>query len=115
VAAASNDLVFVSGITARSASGDVVAEGDLEAQTRHVLDTITSILAGAGATLDDVVQVHAFVVDVAQWPRVAAVFDDYWGRSWPASTVVPVARLFDQRQLIEVDALAAVAPAVEGQ
>jgi 2-iminobutanoate/2-iminopropanoate deaminase len=102
------DVLYLSGLTARDGSGEIVGVGDTEAQARQILDSMRRILAEAGATLDDVVKVTTYMRDIGEWPRVQALFHEYWGDPWPASTLVEISRLFDERQLIEIEAVAQV-------
>src|SRR3954463_14289696 len=56
-----SSLIFVSGITARLADGTIVGEGDIETQTRQVLENIKMILAESGATMGQVVSMLTHV------------------------------------------------------
>jgi enamine deaminase RidA (YjgF/YER057c/UK114 family) len=105
-AAGGGDLLFVSGLTARTADGTIVHPGDLGAQARQVLENMRAVLREAGASLRDVVQIRTYVRDIEQWPAVQAVWPEYWGAVWPASTLVEISRLYDARQLIEMEAIA---------
>ena len=107
-APAQGQFVFLSGLTARTTDGTIVGPGDIAAQTRQVMESMKAILAEADASLDDVLQIHTYVRDITQWPQIEAVWREYWGHTWPASTMVEVQRLFDERQLIETDAIARV-------
>jgi enamine deaminase RidA (YjgF/YER057c/UK114 family) len=109
VVPAGSDLVFVSGITARQgADGDLLRGGDIVAQSRLILENIRSILAEAGATLDDVVKTTTFVRDADQIDRYRTVRDEFFGATPPASSIVEVSRLYDPAMLVEVEAIAAV-------
>ena len=112
-APASGRLLFVSGLTSRDEEGRIVSVGDLAGQTRQVLTRMEAVLAAAGASLDDVVQIRTYLVDMGGWPEVEGVWRMVWREPWPASTCVEVSRLHDPRQLIEIDAVA-VAPPVDG-
>jgi 2-iminobutanoate/2-iminopropanoate deaminase len=101
-------FVFVSGLTARSADGTIVAVGDLRGQVRQVMENLQTVLGAAGATLDDVVQIHTYVRDITDFEPIEFWWRQYWGDVWPASTLVQIVRLFDERQLIEIEATAFV-------
>lgn len=102
----SGPLVFVSGLTSRTSEGEIVFPGDISRQTRQVLENLKTVLAAAGCTLDDVVQIHTYVTAIDGWDDIEAVWRDYWGEIWPASTLVEVSRLYDPRQMIEMEAIA---------
>jgi 2-iminobutanoate/2-iminopropanoate deaminase len=101
-------LLFVSGLTARDAQGNVVGVGDISVQTRQVLENLTKTLAAAGGTLADIVSVTVFVRDVRMFDAIHAVRREYFPSAPPASTMVEVTRLVDERCLIEINAVAAL-------
>lgn len=100
--------LYVSGLTSRTADGTIVGIGDMAAQARQVMENMTVVLAAAGATLDDIVQIRTYVTDISQWDAIEAVWRGYWGDVWPASTLVQIDRLFDTRQMIEMEAIATI-------
>ena len=99
-------LFFISGLTARTADGTIVSIDDIEGQARQVLDNLKAILEDAGGTLDDVVRIVTYLCDASHHERVHEIRRQYFGDSPPASTTVTVLRLFDERQLIELEATA---------
>jgi 2-iminobutanoate/2-iminopropanoate deaminase len=105
---ADGSFLFVSGLTSRAEDGTIVGEGDIAAQTRQVLANMKTILAEAGATMDDVVQIRTYVLDIGGWGVMEPIWHSYWRDVWPSSTLVQIARLFDERQLIEMEAVAHV-------
>lgn len=107
-------LVFVSGLTARSADGTIQALGDVGGQARQILAALQGVLQEAGGTLTDVRQIRTYVLDIdCAWAAVEPVWREFWPDRLPASTMVQVSRLFDARQLIETDAIAFVSPILE--
>ena len=63
----------------------------------------------AGGTLDDVIRVVTYLRDMDDLMVVHQIRGEYFGPTPPASTSVGVTRLFDPRQLIEMEAMAVVA------
>ena len=99
------DLLFLSGIGSRvpgtneipgnvvDAAGVVVAH-DIVKQTHQVLANIKTILADAGATLEDIVDVTVFLTDME--PDFAAfnrVYAEYFTTNQPTRTTVEVGAL----------------------
>ena len=116
---AEGTLLFISGtLTKRSpVTGQVAwygepaiveAEGDVEAQTRNIMESIKGILAEAGGTLDDVVRIVVYLTDMDTYPAMHKVRQEYFGDEPPASTCIEVSRLFDDRRLIEIEATALI-------
>jgi 2-iminobutanoate/2-iminopropanoate deaminase len=99
-------LLFVSGLTSRASDGSIVSVGDVGGQMRQILRQLAAILGERSLTLDDVVQIRTFATDIESWSAIEEAFREAWGTVWPASTFVEVARLYDRRQLVEMEAVA---------
>src|ERR671938_342988 len=57
-------LVFVAGLLARNRDGEIVGKGDMRAQIRQVGENLQVALAGAGATLRDLVRTQTFTTAI---------------------------------------------------
>ncbi|MCS0809074.1 RidA family protein [Massilia agilis] len=90
----SNGLLFVSGQVGSREDGS--PEPDLKAQVRLAFDNLNAVLAAAGCTFDDVVDVTMFVVDPASnLDAIWSVLPEYWGSApYPALTGVGVTWLY---------------------
>ena len=99
-------LVFVSGLLSKDAAGEVVGVGDIGAQTEQVLKNLARALEAAGGTLNDVVRVDVYIRDMSHFAQIHAVRRRYFPKDPPASTMVEVSRLTDERCLIEITAIA---------
>ena len=100
-------LVFISGMTARKADGTLAGIGDVEAQTRQVLENIKAALEGAGGAMDDVCRVDVYLRNIGDRERVNKVRRQYWNTP-PASTLVEVSKLASPDFLVEISAIAVV-------
>ena len=109
------DFIFVSGTSSRrpdnSFAGAQVDEMgtvslDIRAQTRAVIDNIRDILADAGATLADVVEVSAYLVSMNDFGGYNEIYAEYFDESGPARTTVAVHQLPHPHLLIEIKAVA---------
>ena len=83
-AAKAGGVVYVSGTLAIDPDGSVHAPGDPTAQTRHILETIKTVLAAAGGDMDDVVFNHIFLTDWAYYAAMNAVYAEYFTGEKPA-------------------------------
>ena len=104
-------FVAVSGQVSVDADGEIVGEGDAEAQARQVFENLRRCLAAAGADFGDVVKLTFFVTDMAHMPairtaRAAHIPDD----RLPAASAVQVAALVRPEFLMEIEAFAVVGP-----
>lgn len=86
----SNGFLFVSGQVGSRADGS--PEPDLEAQVRLAFENLHAVLAAAGCTFRDVVDVTAFVVDPeSNLGPIMRVLPAYWGEApYPTLTGVGV-------------------------
>ncbi len=92
-AVVAGDLLFVSGqIPLDPASGELVG-GDIENQTRRVLDNLKAIIQTAGADMDRVVKTTIFLADMNDFAAVNGVYAEYFDATLPARATVQVAGL----------------------
>ncbi|MBK5958348.1 enamine deaminase RidA [Rhodoplanes elegans] len=108
VVEARGKMVFVSGMTARRADGSIAGIGDIEAQTRQVIENIKSALETAGGTLDHVCRVDVYVRNMEHFQQIHKVRREYFKPPLPASTLVEVTKLASPEYLIEINAIAVV-------
>lgn len=109
VVAATGRIVAVAGQVAMDAEGNLVGQGDPEAQAEQVFENITTALAVAGSSFGDVIKLTVFVTDMAILPDVRRVRDRYVDAERPpGSTAVQVVALVRPEFLLEVEALAVV-------
>jgi enamine deaminase RidA (YjgF/YER057c/UK114 family) len=86
-AARVGDLLVVSAQVPLGSEMELVAPGDLVAQTRYVFESTGRLLTAAGATFDDVVDVIAFTQDPRQIGTVLDVAGLYFERDYPAWSI----------------------------
>lgn len=93
VAVRSGSEVLVSGMTGvRPGSQEIVA-GGISAQTRQALVNIQSSLETAGATMADVNECTVFLVDMADYAAMNAVYLEFFPTSAPARATLAVSAL----------------------
>ncbi|HEX2499420.1 MAG TPA: NAD(P)-binding domain-containing protein, partial [Actinomycetes bacterium] len=102
------DLLFVAGQLAVDKDGNLVGEGDIEAQAEHIFDCLDRILADQGASLADLVSIRHFLTDLNVIDAYRSVVRRRVPAPPPASTLVEVSRLARPGLLVEVDVIAAV-------
>lgn len=80
-------LVVISGQVAVDPEGNVIG-ADIEEQTRATLDNCARQLASAGCSLSDVFKANIYLVDLADWQRLNAVYETLMPEPRPARTAV---------------------------
>ena len=100
------DFVYTSGQVAYDRNGNVVGMGDMKAQARQTFANIRELLALAGASMDDVVKITAFVVDMSKYADYSAARAEAFSGNVPASSTVSTPRLVNPDLLVEVEAVA---------
>ena len=84
----SGDTVFLSGIVPRRAKDNSTIEGDIEAQTRAVLDNAGAILAAAGCSFANVVSNRVYITRAADFQAMNGVYREYFPSAPPARATV---------------------------
>lgn len=87
------------------ASGGLVGDGDVAAQTRQVLDNLAAVLEAAGMTFSDVVKAGIFLADMGDFATVNGLYAERFSEAPPARSTVQVARL-PKDVLVEIDVVA---------
>src|SRR5262245_31073064 len=86
-------FVYVSGTTASTEDGTVLAPGDPYGQTVEVLRKIERALVALGAGLADVVRTRIFVTNIDDWEKIGRAHGEFFHDVRPAATMVEVRRL----------------------
>lgn len=98
-------FVFCSGqLGLDPVSGELVS-GEVEAQTRQALTNLKHVLEAAGSSLEQVVKTTVFLKDMADFPKMNAVYGEFFAAQPPARSTIAVAGL-PKGGLVEIEALA---------
>jgi enamine deaminase RidA (YjgF/YER057c/UK114 family) len=105
-------LVYIAGQVSADVSGQLVGEGNFEAQAEQVFKNLKAAVESAGGSMADLVKMNVYLVaevDASQVPKFRAVRDRFVNvEKPPASTLVTVTRLARPGWLIEIEAVAAI-------
>jgi 2-iminobutanoate/2-iminopropanoate deaminase len=100
-------MVFCSGQIAIDPATGAMVEGDVETQTRRVLDNLGAVLASAGGHFGDIVKTTIYLADMNDFAAVNAVYGERFPHNPPARATVQAARL-PRDARVEIDAIAIV-------
>lgn len=105
--------IYFAGQTSVNAAGEIVGAGDIVAQFRQAVANMRVVAQASGATLQDIVKLNIFVTDIAAYlanaRNIGAIYREFFGKHFPAMTLVEVKRLFDEKAMIEIEGVAVIA------
>jgi 2-iminobutanoate/2-iminopropanoate deaminase len=104
-AIAHGDLVFCSGQIGIDPATSTMVEGDIETETRRVLDNLREVLDAAGLKLSDVVKTTVFLVSLADFETVNRIYGEHFNAPYPARSTVQVSAL-PRHARVEIEAIA---------
>lgn len=104
------DLLFVSGQVSQDISGQIVAKGDVRAQTEQVFANLKAVLEAGGSSLDRVGKITVYTVKPEYRPAIAEIREKVFSAvgHYPASTYVVISALAVPDWLVEIEAIATV-------
>lgn len=102
-----NGTLYASGqIAIDPATGELV-KGNIEKETRQVMENIKAILTEADLTFEDVIKCSVFVSDMHNYGKINAVYAEYFNEATaPARELVEVGNL-PKFMNIEISVIAA--------
>ena len=101
----SGGLLYTCGCVAFVPETMEIVEGGIEAETRQALTNMGEILKAGGSDFSKVVKTTIFITNMADFPKVNAIYSEFFNTPGPARSTVGVASL-PKGGLIEIDAIA---------
>jgi 2-iminobutanoate/2-iminopropanoate deaminase len=89
----SEGTVWLSGQTPLDPTTGRLVEGGIGAQAEQCFRNLFGVLAAAGLGSDDVVKANVYLVDMADFAAMNAVYERRFSRPFPARTTIGVAAL----------------------
>lgn len=84
--------IFISGTASINNRGEIVHPGDIEGQTRRMLENIEALLNEADASFDDVMMMIVYLRNSSDYVSVNAVFDSRFPTIPKVITLAPICR-----------------------
>jgi len=100
-------LVFTAGTLGIDPDTSELTPGGIEAETRQALINLANVLQSGGSSLDLVVKTTVFMRDLSEFPKMNAVYGEFFKEEPPARSTVQVAAL-PMSASIEIEAVAVV-------
>ena len=102
------DRIFTAGVTAADpVTQELIAPGDIVAQTHQTLKNLESLLKACGSDLSHVIKTLVFVSDIDQFDQFNETYKQYFPTDPPARSTMQVGK-FNHGMVIEIEAVATV-------
>jgi len=104
--------IYIAGQVALDKAGQVVGSGDLVAQFRQICENLKAIVGARAGQMNDIVKLTMYVLSKADYKAkakdIGLVYREYFGRHYPAMTLVEVKGLYDDDCAIEIEGVAVI-------
>jgi len=99
------NMVFTAGQIGLDPATMEIVSGGVEAETRQVLNNLKQVLEAAGSGLDYVVKTTVFLRDMNDFPKMNAIYAEFFPENPPARSAVEVTAL-PKGVAVEIEAVA---------
>ena len=90
----SGNTLYTSGQIALDPQTGELVIGDIETETKQVMENMKAVLDAAGMTFEDVVKTTIFIIDMNDFAKINGVYGAYFNeKTAPARETVQVAKL----------------------
>jgi enamine deaminase RidA (YjgF/YER057c/UK114 family) len=104
--------VYLSGQVSFDSNGNVVHIGDMIGQFEQTLRNLQIAIHAAGGQMTDIVKLNIFVKDRNLYKEhlkeIGGVYRNYFGKYFPAMTLIEVSSLFEDMILLEIEGIAVI-------
>ena len=97
-------FIFTAGQIGLDPTTGELISGAVEEQTRQALSNLRNVIEAAGSNMDNVVKTTVFLKDMADFPKMNAIYAEFFGENPPARSTIAVAAL-PKGGLVEVEAV----------
>ena len=112
IASSGGKTIYLAGQVSFDAKGNIVHKDDLVKQFGQALNNLQSVMTEAGGKMTDIVKLNIFVLYksdyAANMKEIGKVYSSYFGKYFPAITLVEVRSLFEDDALLEIEGIAVI-------
>src|SRR3954471_15304875 len=102
------EVVWLAGQGAPTDDGGKSLAGDFEAQTRLTFERMKRTMKEAGGSLQDIVTMTVYLLDVRHGDRFVEIRTEYFERDYPSSALLTVAGFGHPDMMVEIQAIAVI-------
>jgi 2-iminobutanoate/2-iminopropanoate deaminase len=99
------NMIYTSGMIPLVPETMQIVEGDVQQQTKQVLENLKVLLESTGSSLENVIKTTVFIKDMNEFPKINEIYGQYFSSKQPARSCVEVARL-PKDVLVEIEVIA---------
>jgi reactive intermediate/imine deaminase len=88
-----NNTVYLSGQIPLEPVSMTVVEGGFVEQTEQVFKNLSAVCEAAGGTINDMVKVNVFMVDLGNFATVNEIMAKYFEQPYPARAAIQISKL----------------------
>lgn len=103
------NMIYTAGQIGLDPTTMEIVSGGVEAETRQALNNLKQVLEAANSGLNYVVKTTVFLRDMADFPKMNAVYAEFFSENPPARSTVAVASL-PKDVAVEIETIALVVP-----
>ncbi len=89
----SGNLIYVSGMVAKDPTTGNMVTGNIQDETRKVMENIRGVLVEAGSKLDNIIKTTIFMTNMDDFAKMNEVYGSFFSGNYPARETVQVSRL----------------------
>ena len=104
----SGEFLFISGQIPLNPKTMKIVDSSFEDSAQRVISNIENICKEAGASLDDIVKLNIYLIDLENFDTLNKIMEERFSEPFPARATVEVARL-PKDVMIEMDAIVSLA------
>ncbi|MFT4663014.1 MAG: 2-iminobutanoate/2-iminopropanoate deaminase [Patiriisocius sp.] len=100
------DMLYMSGQIAIDPKTNELVSGEIEVETKQVMENIKSTLSAAEMEMSNIIKTSIFILDMGLFSRINEVYGEYFDSDFPARETVAVKTL-PKNVNIEISVIAA--------
>ena len=109
---ATGTMVFLGGQVSFDSAGNIIHEGDLVGQFRQTLKNLRVAIRASGGEMTNITRLNIYVTNKQLYKQnlreLGTIYQEYFGKYYPAMSLVQVAALFEDEAMIEIEGIAVV-------
>ena len=98
-----DNLIFLSGQAAIDQQGNIIGKGDFDAQVEQTFMNVCQLLEEAGSSMEQIFKVTIYLTDMANFPKILELRQQWFKKPYPADTIVEVSSLALPELMFEID------------